>query len=268
MRISNLWMYLSFSFPALYGMLFGRRRLELAKRAYANFRELNCPIPVISLECLSGMSGVQNTPSVTIHPGESGVVTFFETLLMSMILKRLNPRAVLEIGTFRGRTTWHLLNNTPSECNVYTIDFPENETPDDVTDMILARNKERPYLVPTERLHPISVDTRKWDGGLPEKVNFAFIDGDHSFAGVKNDTDKVMSVLDDVACVCWHDGFSYRSGYGTGRYLASLYISGMPLFRVSSRFEWSSLVFFMTPCCLGLFGLTKESFQSNAACKR
>ena len=48
-------------------------------------------------------------------------------------------------------------------------------------------------------------------------MQFAFIDADHRYEAVRNDTEKVKPLLDEHACVCWHDALESGYGYGVAR---------------------------------------------------
>jgi hypothetical protein len=58
----------------------------------------------------------------------------------------------------------------------------------------------------------IEGNSRNFDfSGLNKKFDVIFVDGDHSYEGVKNDTEKVFPLLkDDNSIIVWHD---YVSNY-------------------------------------------------------
>ena len=129
---------------------------------------------------------------------------------------------------------------------IYTIDLPDDEVPGNITDLRLAANKRRPFLSPSDRVRQILTDSKKWDGLLDRKVQFAFIDADHSYAGIRNDTEKTIPLLDSYACICWHDALEKDFGYGTMRYLLELSKKGWKIFRLRSSHEISSIAIWMT----------------------
>ena len=140
----------------------------------------------------------------------------------------------------------HLYQNAPQDATICTVDLPDYEAPGDVTDLRLAANKRRPFLSSSDRVQQILVDSKKWDGGLDRKVQFAFIDADHSYEGIRNDTEKTLPLLDSYACMCWHDALEKDFGYGTMPYLLELRKKGWKIFRLRSANEISSIVIWMT----------------------
>ncbi len=155
-------------------------------------------------------------------------------------------QTILEVGTFKGGTTWHLYQNAPHDATIYTIDLPDDEGPGGVTDLRLAANKRRPFLPSSDRVRQILIDSKKWDSRLESKVQFAFIDADHSYEGIRNDTEKTLPLLDSYACICWHDALEKDFGYGTMPYLLELRKKGWKIFRLRSSHEISSLAIWMT----------------------
>lgn len=209
-------------------------------------------LPAISLNVLLGERfrfGIDE--SIMLHPSSAGggSTAWYETVLLSILVKAIKPKTILEIGTFEGRTTWHLFKNSPENSVIYTLDLPDSEVPEDISDKGLAKNKRRPYLPESERIKLILADSRKWEGQLDNRVQFAFIDASHRYEDVKNDTEKVFQCLDEMACVCWHDCL-WKDGYGVHRYLHELRERGYNIFRVQDDgFDISSIAIYLTPVC-------------------
>ena len=221
-----------------------RRGFEVASRCNLVVADACADLfPVLPLEvCCAG----RDTVELSLAGFGEGGTNLFERIILCALVKRVQPAVLLEIGVFKGATTWHLLQNAPRNAKVYAIDLPEGVLPEGITDRGLAANKERPFLPASDHVRLMLVDTKKWNGVLPEKLQFAFIDGDHSYAGVKNDTEKVFANLDEEACVCWHDCFGRDYGYGTMKYLKELRRAGRGIFRFRGTHEISSLAVFMT----------------------
>jgi predicted O-methyltransferase YrrM len=232
---------------------------------HARVAELDCfsPIPAFSLADLFRCRPLSFDDVVRVLPGdaEAGSTSWFETLILCVLAKRVAPKATLEMGTFRGRTTWHLFENTPPEAHLYTIDLPPGNVPSDVSDELLAKNNDRPFVPRSDRITQILQDTRTWDGHLPERVQLAFIDASHHYADVKNDTEKAMLCIDDVGCICWHDCLWTDDGYGVSRYLNELREQGRSVFRVRGSYEISSLAVWMSEGCQERVGLSLPGFR-------
>ena len=217
-------------------------------------------LPATTLDALFGVRDlpVTDLPVVQILPvggSEAGGPLIMELLLLAGLVRRIAPKTILEIGTYMGRGTWHLFHNAPNDAVIYTIDLPDGELPGGITDSEMARNKGRRFVPCSDRVRQILVDMRKWDAVLERPVQFAFIDASHSYSDVKNDTDKVRRVLDEDACICWHDSLWRDDGYGVYRYLEEARSRGMDIFRVQEPLELSSIAIWLSPKCMQRTGL-------------
>lgn len=226
---------------------------DIAKYALVHQLCSSSSLPATSLKTLLGERfrfGLDE--ELRLHPSSAGdgSTSMYETFLLSILIKTVAPKTVLEIGTFEGRTTWHLFKNAPEKTIVYTMDLPDTESPNNISDMGLAKNKRRPYLPESERIIKISMDSRKWDGNLETPCQFAFIDASHRYEDVKNDTEKVFKCLDEMACVCWHDCLWQKDEYGVHRYLHELREKWYNIFRVKDNdCDISSIAIYLTPLC-------------------
>jgi hypothetical protein len=189
---------------------------------------------------------------VKVLPGTAndGGPNVFEQYILCALVQKVRPKTILEIGTFRGGTTWHLYQNAPPDTVIYTLDLPEDEVPGDVTNLDLAANKARPFVPASDRIHQILVNSQNWKPALDRKVQFAFIDADHSYKGIRNDTEKALTTLDDYACICWHDSLESDYGYGTLKYLLELIQQGWKIFRIRSMHEISGITLWMSDTML------------------
>jgi len=231
------------------GMLLPRKTaLELAARCRVTNLDIHLPIPSIFLADMFPEQPPDPANAIKLMPGTAlnGAPNIFEQFILCALVKKIQPQTILEIGTFKGGTTWHLYQNAPQDATIYTIDLPDDEVPGDVTDLQLAANKRRPFLPSSNRVRQILIDSKKWDGGLDRKVQFAFIDADHSYEGIRNDTEKTLPLLDSYACICWHDALENDFGYGTMPYLLELRKKGWKIFRLRSSHEISSIAIWMT----------------------
>jgi hypothetical protein len=247
----------------LAGLLPSRRGLEVANRSYVVSLDAWSPIPAVSCSELLRDKPLEPGWSIRLLPGTQGggSVNVFESFLLSSLVKLVAPRAIIEIGTFRGGTTWHLFHNAPAEAVVYTFDLPSGVGENDLTDPQLAATTSREFLPQSPRVQLRLVNTRTWDGVLESKVQFAFIDGNHNYDAVRNDTEKVLRLLDEEACVCWHDCLGKEYGYGVHRYLVQLRARGFHIFRVRGVHEISSLAIWMTPALERRLGFTAPAFR-------
>lgn len=225
-----------------------RTALELGARCRRTYDDIYFSVPSLHLREMFPRTPTDPNSAVKLMPGTAldGGPNIIEQFILCALVKKIQPSTILEIGTFRGGTTWHLYDNAPADAVIYTLDLPDDEVPRDVTDLDLAANKIRPFLPKSERVRQILINSKKWDGILERKVQFAFIDADHSYEGIRNDTEKALISMDNCACICWHDSLEDDFGYGTMRYLLELLGKGWKLFRLRGMHEISSITIFMT----------------------
>jgi hypothetical protein len=222
--------------------------MELAARGKRSQLDIHLEIPSLHLREMFPMACANSAEPVKLLPGTAldGAPNILEQFILSALVQKIQPSTILEIGTFRGATTWHLYENAPPDAVIYTLDLPDTEVPGDVSDIQLAANKSRPFLPKSDRVRQILVNSQNWKPDLDRKVQFAFIDADHTYKGIRNDTEKALTTLDDYASMCWHDSLESDFGYGTAEYLLELTRKGWKMFRIRSMHEISSITLWMT----------------------
>jgi predicted O-methyltransferase YrrM len=119
-------------------------------------------------------------------------------------------RTVLEIGTLRGGTLWAWCQLADADAVIVSVDLPGGEWGGGYTDADVARLES--YARPGQQLHLIRGDSHSIE--TFEKVNeivgarwidLAFIDGDHSYEGVKADFADYGPLGGDGGLVAFHD---------------------------------------------------------------
>jgi hypothetical protein len=214
---------------------------------YARFvqYEATSPIPEVRWPDLLRPGCAIEGKTVEILPGGYDYSNWVDTGALLTLIKLLEPRVLLEIGTKEGRNTWHFLHNAPEGAIVYTIDAPDWLTPEEARAGVVAKR-----LCPVcDQVQHLPGDTRTWDGRLDRRLQFAFIDGNHSYEDVRRDSEHVIQNLDDDACVCWHSSLWQEDGFGVYRYLRELMARGHRVRRISGSYEVCTISFWMTPRC-------------------
>jgi predicted O-methyltransferase YrrM len=225
-----------------------RTAVELGVRCRMTYHDIHFGIPSLFLRDLFPKMPTDPDSAVKLMPGTAldGGPNIVEQFILCALVKKIQPKTILEIGTFRGGTTWHFYDNAPPDTVIYTLDLPDDEVPGDVSNVDLAAEKNRPFLPKSERVRQILINSKKWDGVLDRKVQLAFIDADHSYQGVRNDTEKALVSLDSCACICWHDSLEGDFGYGTMPYLLELAEKGWKIFRLRGMHEISGVTIWMS----------------------
>ena len=115
-------------------------------------------------------------------------------------------KRALEIGTYMGVSANLIVKELDQQGVLYCID-----------PFITRKNRKNPGLVMTERdlrrnkafervrfLIGFSTD-KNIQSMVPKDIDFAFVDGDHSYEGLKNDWNLVRQKLKPGGIVCLHD---------------------------------------------------------------
>jgi predicted O-methyltransferase YrrM len=123
------------------------------------------------------------------------------------IVKERDPRVVLEIGSFRGWSLWAWSRVLSPGATLISVDLPSKRAHGDFT----TDDKMQEYFVDFD-MHYV----RK-NSGLPEtraeveeilggrEVEFLFIDGDHSYKGVKTDYTQYSPLVASDGIIGFHD---------------------------------------------------------------
>ena len=144
--------------------------------------------------------------------------------LLKSLCKKFDSCKYFEIGTWRGESVM----NVAEVCDkCYTLDLPEgNLLQKKIDEKEIALHAF--FSKGKENITQLYKNTLAYDfSDLREKFDVIFIDGDHHYEYVKNDTEKVFkNLIHDKTIVVWHD---YAHSPETIRYevLAGI-VDGLP----------------------------------------
>jgi len=136
-----------------------------------------------------------------------GTSTIPDILLLKQLARQYNNCAYLEIGSWRGESIVNVANVT-SDCTSVTLSADEMQALNFGEDFIKVHG-----IFSKEHTHITSVKANSFKldfQTLNKKFDLIFVDGDHTFEGVLNDTRKSFSVRkNNQSVIVWHDyGFS------------------------------------------------------------
>ena len=131
-----------------------------------------------------------------------------EGYLVYNIARSLKDNAIIvEIGAFKGKSTCFIAEGIRSKnCKFYTIDPWSNDgmkggNQDIFNDFLKNTESYKDKIIP---LRGYSYEIRK---NWPEdkKIDFLWIDGDHSYKGVTRDIQDWIPLVKNNGFVCFHD---------------------------------------------------------------
>jgi predicted O-methyltransferase YrrM len=130
-----------------------------------------------------------------------------ETALLIALVRSARPKVMIEFGCNAGQTAKNVLDNVRSIERYVGVDVPFGHRP--------ALDCQRSEIPRYPGAHA-ATDHRFWlltkangSAGLKpedlEPIDAAFIDGDHSYAGVMHDSRLARALLRPGGIIVWHD---------------------------------------------------------------
>lgn len=134
------------------------------------------------------------------QPGTSGVL---DHLLLRQIAKQRKECHYLEIGSLRGESLANV-SQVAKECTSVSLGPKQMMERGFSSNLIEVVNLFSKGL---KNVQHIEADSTVFDfSTLNKKYDLIFVDGDHSYNGVLNDTQKVMDLRKDSnSVIVWHD---------------------------------------------------------------
>jgi predicted O-methyltransferase YrrM len=163
------------------------------------------------------MSAAAFTPS-RFHVVHTAPVwmSMHERVVVYSLVAGLQPKRVLEIGTFRGGSTLIMcaaLDDLGSDASITCVD-PEPRV--DPADWALVEHR----AAMVAESSPQGLAKAREIAGAP--FDFALIDGDHSQEGVRRDVVGTVPVLADDAHLLFHDALYWRVEEGIAQALTEV----------------------------------------------
>lgn len=143
-----------------------------------------------------------------LWPGELGFI--------AGLLRDVSPRRVVEMGVHTGGTAAQLLRLVPSIQEYIGIDVPANY----VTPLEVQRGEVPTapgfMVVGNPKFRMIIRERGSYDVSPTElgTVDAMFIDGDHSYSGVSNDTELAVQCVRAGGVIIWHDYYPGSDALG------------------------------------------------------
>ena len=194
---------------ALKALLFMLRHPSSIMQAYAErdahrkevIRKYNLPkgLPVIDISDLLGLVDETISPYSFLE----GTSTPLDLALLKSLSKRFPGGDYFEIGTWRGES---VVNVASTGMNCITFNLSDEQ---------LVKRKASEKLIKLQGYYSktnsaithLHGDSRNYDfKSLNKKFDLIFVDGDHNYESVINDTSKIFGLLkDERSIIVWHD---------------------------------------------------------------
>ncbi len=133
-----------------------------------------------------------------------------EIISLAELVKKLKPKTVLEIGTAEGGTLFLFSRLADPGAKIISIDLPGGEFGGGYPEWKI--NLYKSFPLPSQRLYLLRENShsestkeqvKKIIGTTP--IDFLFIDGDHTYEGVKKDFEMYALLVKDGGVIAFHD---------------------------------------------------------------
>jgi predicted O-methyltransferase YrrM len=133
-----------------------------------------------------------------------------EILELLKLLKTREPKNIIEIGTARGGTLFLFSRVTTDDANIVSIDLMSEKSGGGYPKW--KATLYRSFALQDQQIHLLNEDSHEKATRIKvekilagEKVDFIFIDGDHSYNGVKRDFELYSPLVRKDGIIAFHD---------------------------------------------------------------
>jgi predicted O-methyltransferase YrrM len=151
--------------------------------------------------------------------GHWGNVSVEELCKICLIVKFLQPKRMLEIGTYNGMTTLQMALNAPKDCVTYTLDLPDEQIAAielSKLDSLVSKffknkfgTKTGSYFLGRKDVSIIQKlgdsSTFDYDELGKEKMDLIFIDAGHDYRNKKIDSENAFRLVNKNGVIIWHN---------------------------------------------------------------
>jgi cephalosporin hydroxylase len=130
------------------------------------------------------------------------------------LVRQQRPRIVLEIGTYKGGSLWAWCHIAAADALIVSIDLPGGDFGGGFPEAEMERLQT--YARRSQTLHLVRADSHSSDTLAKVRwllngraVDFAFIDGDHTYEGVRRDFEMYGPLVQGL--VAFHDTLPHDS---------------------------------------------------------
>lgn len=136
-----------------------------------------------------------------------------EIAALLSLVRDLQPKYLCEIGSFRGGTLALFCQVADPKARILAIDLNFKPEQPKVLRHFARRGQRITFLKGDSHAPEILEQVRRWLG--PHRLDFLFIDGDHSFSGIARDFEMYSPLVGTGGIIAFHDIVpDYRTRFG------------------------------------------------------
>ena len=163
-------------------------------------------LPQIELTDLLKLYSFKDDTGIRIKSDFSdGISPVNDYYFLCLIAKAINASKYFETGTWVGLSAYNIANNLSRNAEIYSLDIPPDHP--EITMYNIPEEIFSCYSKGLKNVHFLKSDSMNFDY-TPYKKQFdlVFIDGNHTFRYVKNDTKIALELIkDENSVIVWHD---------------------------------------------------------------
>ena len=136
-----------------------------------------------------------------------------------------NPKVIVEIGTWNGGTFFVWSRIFPNANKIISIDLPDGQYGGGYDVKRIKFFREFISDRTNTAMHFIRGDSKSLDSvsGLKkilgdDKIDFLYLDGDHTYEGIKKDFEIYKDLMSDDGLIGFHDINTFKDGHEVHRY--------------------------------------------------
>ena len=151
--------------------------------------------------------------------GHWGNVSIEELSKICLITRWLQPRCILELGTYNGMTTLQMALNASPNCEIYTLDLPvEMQASFHLSELDTYVSKHfrdkfgtstGSYFADRQdvNIRQLLGDSAEFDfpAIIADPIDLIFIDAAHDYKNKKIDTENALRLLAPKGVILWHN---------------------------------------------------------------
>ena len=158
-----------------------------------------------------------------IAKGVQGWFEIGDMIVLSALIRKNQPMKILEIGSWKGRSTSVIILSAPENAKIVCVDSWEdgnnfddsNEIKGEIKGIDTLEQFKKQVLALINTYRPdvevefMRIDSKhfvfQYEEEFKNSFDFIFVDGDHSYVGVKHDVMGIMPMLKENGILCGHD---------------------------------------------------------------
>ena len=163
-------------------------------------------LPEIEIRDLKKLYSFKKEAGIKINTDFSGGISpINDYYFLCLIAKAINTVKYFEIGTWVGLSAFNIAKNLNKDTEIYSLDIPADHP--EIALFNIPNEIFGYYSKDLKNVHLLRCDSKKFDYTPYQKqFDLVFVDGNHTYDYVKNDTKIALELIrDENSVIAWHD---------------------------------------------------------------